>query len=1282
MSLLLSPVTNQKDFSISSLNVISNKKHHRNILKAKENTYKHRCVRALKEKLKKYKLRHNGNEDREVLDVSQKLTNFLNIKSPKSRIIQNNNCIIDENYPKNYLFKMGRKKQLIKSKESSDLNGPFTNQTDDKNTVTFTEDKEKQQTNAFKLLMDSRNKSIGSNSPGKERPIDKHEVQEIAEKKNLKARRSLALQKLAEDKGSLKKKEMEEYQEYCIKKKMENRAERLKNMVTSNKVNKTEKLTNKVLKTKPSKEIASDLLVNKEVPKQKTLTLISLFNDSVIQTDMSPTKKLSKADSEFLEKLSPSLKKKENMLCYFKKVDKVIPLSTDMDNDSCSSNEDVVIKVKLSSKLKKKAKKNKLSVSNVNRENLESKGVSVDCIEISSEVAVDNQQSESNKSKDRRKRKRNYYLDNILINSNSKYIESPAKECRPKRNIKKPIKYNDDVDLFSSDDDLHIFTPKKKRNGDHVTSAKITTKIEDKSKSTSDVDKSDIPLKSKSANKTNKILHAASTVSVQKKNVKLAPIFAVKPQLDPAAIEAKQKFLHSGVPDKLKKYISDQKNKTKDQHIFPITVHIQQHKNNKCVIPTKRLCDQLKDVSDSELNLPLEHSLFSRFFDTLLYNNETENSIISKCDKSTVLQLIKKTYPKFPTYRTYHLLKDKKSGEIKDCSYQDLDNCLEVIQDSTDCINESPDTLNWCDKYKATSSKHIIGNFESIRELRKWLVTWTENEVKSKNKVNFESDSSDFCHSDSDSKNSTKTTNNLLLITGPVGSGKTSSVYAVAAELAIKVIEVNASSKRTGKIMLQDLQEATQSHKVNRGKSSTENSQKSQEIFETNKKLLNKRGRPKKNIEKSSNKDILPASKNVNLSQTASSQECVRTGMSLILIDDADIVFEQDDGFCSAIVQLVQSSKRPVILISSTTSCLHLQRFSQIAKNIDMHPFQPRILGTWLDIMCLVDCGICVPGTGATILDFCNGDIRKAINSLQFYVSSQMQSECENENNTPYSDIVPIMDDENSGMSWTENFNTDGKKLSSVNSFDNRLCKYIIGKQLTLSPGLPLDLFNIWWSIPKLLISTSNFQHLKQQNIDILDSENIHKTVVKMEAVANALDSISIAEYFRPNSAIWNDITNNPWFSEESDSVSENEVLYGYNSNQELTEEITHKLVVGSIFEAQHVLKIKKNTDVQFPSMDSRRERDRVVTRHHSLSNSFNPSAVLDRRALALDYWPYCRTICRVEKSKTDNNLKRNNRFCHYLKSLNVMCKTDYFDKLADSLHPYGPKEEGPLEIE
>ncbi|XP_028170196.1 ATPase family AAA domain-containing protein 5 [Ostrinia furnacalis] len=1262
------------------------------VLKSKENILNPQCRRELKKRLKKYKLRRDGQEDQEVLDVSQILVTALKIKSPTSNINSNGNDKLDEIIPKNYLFKMGRRKQIIKKKDLDDCSkAAITNHIDDKidvfnlkdsenskiteehkhvqNEVKETGDdgniksKDKKQ-NAFQLMMESRNKSIGSNSPGKDKVVDESELLETVERKSIKAKRTLLLQKMAEAKGSLKKKEMEEYQEKCIKKKMEKRAERLKKMITTKKPEQDDSdveivtVENEIpSNNNVKKETPTNNKVKKEIPTnnndvsasgKKTLKLVNIFQDSIqnVNDSKSRVKKI-KEDNEFLKKLSPSLKKKENMLCYFKKVEKEQESDDVFSSQNVDDEDDddpVIIKVKMTPR-SKKSKKKKLSLNkdgvkqNVVNENDESASNKILVIDVASE-------------------------DNLAL-ENSKDVDD-LNVARPRRNVKRPAKYIDDVKASSSDEEIHIFTPKKKKhvkNSNNVAETKIEVKVPEPSRASSSKEEK----KTASEKKNVKLIKEDK----QKKPTKLAPIFASKPQLDAAAIEAKQRFLSSGVPERLKKTIEKQKEQNIGHNNFHTVFHVRQKESAS---PEKKLDFrfQLSDVGEDHVNIVPKTNFFKNIICSIQPVMRNESLLFEKNKIHDTLQKIKLMYPRFPVYRTYRILRDKNREECRDYSYLDLDNSIEVMNGLIDFNNESPDKLNWTDKYKAFSSKQLIGNFECIKELKKWLVSWTENDVKFKKANGANSDSSDFYKSDTDSKDSIQSTNNLLVLNGPVGSGKTSIVYAVAAELAIKVLEVNASSKRTGKIMLQDLQEATQSHKVNRGKSSQESSQKSQEIVASNVKenKVKKRGRPKKTavVEvEATSKKAQPLSNTEALSQP-NSQDSNRTCMSLILIDDADIVFEQDDGFCSAIVQLVHCSKRPVILITSSMSCPHLQRFLQIAKILHTKPFMPRMLGTWLDILCLADTGMCWPGLGAKILDYFDGDIRKSINFLQF--NTVRDSSIEKENASQNSETYKTeQEDENSSMSWADRESNEERieKCQVSNIIDDNIWHYFMKEQVNLI-GLepPVQLFYIWWNVPRLLNASSNcnvYDGGETNESPIVKS----KIKLGLDAMSNVADMISLADCYKHKDMVFS-LTTVPWANFESHSVSEQENLDKYDRNQEIMNQISLSLVKGSIKTAQNALDLEHKTNIDFPGLLMKRERDKVASRHNSITSYLNPSSALDRRALALDYWSSCRAICRVEKSRTDSNSKRNNRFCHYLKSVNILSKSQSFDNLGDSL--------------
>lgn len=1163
----------------------------RDILKSKENILRSKLCRNLKKKLKKYKLKKNGTEDPEILDVSQKFNRTLTLSSPnkgdKSQQLNE-----DRDKSENYLTKMARHKQssltLKKGEISKRESKPVrTGHNHSEDTKTDTDNVSKKQTNAFKLLMDSRNKSIGSNSPGKDKSLNESETEDVVEITKIKVKRNLALQKMADAKGALKKKELEEIQEACIKDKMDKRAERLTKMLIKGNKKKKKKCTNHNLIgkdeeneniCKASHKKTSETLCNRD-------SIGEDENDGFLREKInslvSPKhKKILKEDEEFSSKLSPSIKKKENMLCYFRKIHKEPDVLALVPEVQCQAaeNQEKEIGVKPVLKAKNKSKHRKLSLNtnmnmkkevDCNENNTVMKTKDPKLVEKNTNVSI----SDDTKS---RKRKRRPLVDPSLkdtaesstINNTSEVAQ--ISEGRPKRNIKKPVKYND-AHLSSSDEELHVFTPKKKK---HISFIDITkenpkdpqaSKINDSKEQEKDVVV--VPSKIKKEN-----VKPSATKNV----TKLAPIFK-KTQIDPVALEAKQRFLQSGIPEQLKKHICQQRAQDVVTEFFCPVVHVHQNK------PTSKV--SLNEIveyddSDSDCKIPDLTVYGENDIKNLLQINQTKERIsvqAADMDVQETLKNIKESYPQFPVYRTYKTLSSKKNGDHKDLNCTDLDNSSEVLNGAVEIKQENSDQLTWCTKYRATSTNQILGNFDSIQELRKWLITWTNNDACAKN--NDDSDS-DFAEYDTDSRDSLRISNNLLALSGPIGSGKTSSVYAVAAELAIKVIEVNVSSKRTGKILLQDLQEATQSHKVNRGKgSSTENSQ---EFFRSKTKSQGSKKQLKKY--KGASNGVVSLHTSESQSQ---SQEDGRTGMSLILIDDADVVFDQDDGFVSAIAQLIQCSKRPVILVVTSLNCLHLQKFLLSGTILKMNSLSPRILGTWLDVMCLVDTKLCWPGMGEKCLDYFSGDIRKAINCLHFLLASETQK-CTEENTQTFLEeqkIITESQDENSNFSWTDQDQIEDKEeLNHKCSSQNHAGYHLISSTLRTTLNNPLDLFHVWWSLPTILKTTNNTNECKESNKDSLK---------KLESISNTLDSISLADCFsykvKPDSRL--NISSSPWICEETDSVSERENLEDVNNAFEFVKEMSQVLVASTLNIARRTFKTDKtdNSDIGFPGLAEQR---------------------------------------------------------------------------------------------
>uniref|UniRef100_A0A4X2KSK6 ATPase AAA-type core domain-containing protein n=1 Tax=Vombatus ursinus TaxID=29139 RepID=A0A4X2KSK6_VOMUR len=129
----------------------------------------------------------------------------------------------------------------------------------------------------------------------------------------------------------------------------------------------------------------------------------------------------------------------------------------------------------------------------------------------------------------------------------------------------------------------------------------------------------------------------------------------------------------------------------------------------------------------------------------------------------------------------------------------------------------------WTEKYQPQDSRELLDNERAIQKLHSWLKDWkrrAELEEKGNLKVRSDNKEQDLSFSmdfkdiyDDEEENSLC---NTVLITGPPGVGKTAAVYACAQELGFKIFEVNASSQRSGRQILSQLKEATQSHQVDK----------------------------------------------------------------------------------------------------------------------------------------------------------------------------------------------------------------------------------------------------------------------------------------------------------------------------------------------------------------------------------------------------------------------------------------------------------------------------------
>jgi sorting nexin-8 len=179
---------------------------------------------------------------------------------------------------------------------------------------------------------------------------------------------------------------------------------------------------------------------------------------------------------------------------------------------------------------------------------------------------------------------------------------------------------------------------------------------------------------------------------------------------------------------------------------------------------------------------------------------------------------------------------------------------------------------------------------------------------------------------------------NAVLISGPNGCGKSASVYAVAKELDFEVFEVNSGNRRSAKDILERVGDMTQNHLVHHldskdemGEDSNDDIQPAQlgpidtakqstmnSFYKSATQSSSKQGQKKK---KNQRKDQRPAN-------SAASTFSRPQKQSLILLEEADILFEEDKQFWTGVLALISQSKRPVIITCSFEELIPLQDLS------------------------------------------------------------------------------------------------------------------------------------------------------------------------------------------------------------------------------------------------------------------------------------------------------------------------------------------------------------------
>uniref|UniRef100_A0A8C3SFD3 ATPase family AAA domain containing 5 n=1 Tax=Chelydra serpentina TaxID=8475 RepID=A0A8C3SFD3_CHESE len=385
-------------------------------------------------------------------------------------------------------------------------------------------------------------------------------------------------------------------------------------------------------------------------------------------------------------------------------------------------------------------------------------------------------------------------------------------------------------------------------------------------------------------------------------------------------------------------------------------------------------------------------------------NAETE--LKSKTPKSIVTQV--SCIKQADTEKLTHTETNKpKESDVKTIEDSELGSKLNPVSGG-----EKEDVL-WTEKYQPQDSSELIGNSTEIKKLHSWLKEWKKradweekrNQKSEKDDTESQQDSMDSMDFKDDKSGSEEenTLCNTVLITGPSGVGKTAAVYACAQELGFKIFEVNASCQRSGRQILSQLKEATQSHQVDKQGVNAHkpcffnscSSTKSPKKISSPRKAISPR-KPPLSPKGTGLKRSLPPKTLANYfkisSKPESNEEIVKSQIlrDAVVLKDlgevVDIIFDEDAGFLSAIKTFMATAKRPVILTTNdpTFSLMFDGYFEEISFKT------PSLVNvaSYLQVLCLAENLRTDLKDFATLLTTNNCDIRQSVLYLQFWVRS------------------------------------------------------------------------------------------------------------------------------------------------------------------------------------------------------------------------------------------------------------------------------------------------------
>eukprot|EP01045_Picozoa_sp_COSAG04_P020509 COSAG04_NODE_2106_length_4770_cov_6.166774_2_plen_754_part_00 len=319
----------------------------------------------------------------------------------------------------------------------------------------------------------------------------------------------------------------------------------------------------------------------------------------------------------------------------------------------------------------------------------------------------------------------------------------------------------------------------------------------------------------------------------------------------------------------------------------------------------------------------------------------------------------------------------------------------------------------WCSIYRPEYARDVCGNREHVTRLSTWLQHKKQSMIAAKAKPKsrarkYYSDSDDdFTDSYTNAAGlkdpselwETSSEYNVVLLTGPPGSGKSAAIHAVSSECKYTVIEMNSSERRSGKAVQDKCGEATQSHGLQKWQASN-SSEGSRDRADPappkQRKGKGKGGKGKGKGKGKAGKSKLTLDKNASASLAASGMPAAAEAapeVSLIVFEEIDVLFEDDRGFFKELCALEESTKRPIILTSTSESVDGLpENLPMLRANFEA----PSVAEIRDLVRCICLCeGVVLEAADATaIIEKFNSDMRAILMDLQMRFQGEGIENC------------------------------------------------------------------------------------------------------------------------------------------------------------------------------------------------------------------------------------------------------------------------------------------------